>query len=450
MKTLTLVLAFAAVASAQKALKGGKHKPAYIATSPGAGLHGGDADIRSSPYQAASPQSQSHHGGSYSGHGGGHGSPSFSSGIGKASSKATYPLLLSDTRTLNTDGTINFNYQADNGLHQGESVDSDGTRRGFYSYPGADGKLITVKYTAGKNGFVAEGDHLPTQPQSAPYNPKQESHDLYSPKQGSQSSHGGLGGHGGHGQGGHNQYSSHAPSALGSGAYRPSHGSGHHGGGHGSHGGGSSLGLSAGAGGNHFSHSSGGGGGGGGHRGGSLPSFPQFTNHYEATFGGLGGFEGAGSQGASPSYSGGGGGAGAGHGGGAGHGAGAGGNRYSGHQGAPAGGHGHQGGGASLGGLGGGHGGSSSFLSGLGSSGHGGGSLPDISSLGSSYSGPMFTASNPYQPHTTGPVNAGFDLGNGGQFTINFAPGVGQEYDPSGGAGSYSGGGGQGGQGRGY
>jgi len=428
MKTLTLVLAFAAVAASQKALKGGKHKPAYIATSPGAGLHGGE----SSPYQAASPQSQSHHGGF------GGGSPSYSSGIGKASAKATYPLLLSDTRTLNTDGTINFNYQADNGLHQGETVDSDGTRRGFYSYPGADGKLITVKYTAGKNGFVAEGDHLPTQPQSAPYNPKQESHDLYSPKQGSQSSHGGLG----HGGGGANHYSSHSPSPINSGAYRPSHGSGHGGGHHG----GSSLGIGAGSGGNHFSHSSGGGGGGahhggglgGGHRGASLPSFPQFTNHYEATFGGLGGFEGAGQQSAAPSYSGGGAGGGAA-------------NRYSGHQGSPAASH-H--GGASHGALGGHGGGSSSFLQGLGSSGHGGASIPDIGSLGSSYSGPMFTASNPYQPHTTGPVNAGFDLGNGGQFTINFAPGVGQEYNPS--AGDYSGGqgsgsyssGSQGGQGR--
>ncbi|ODN00824.1 hypothetical protein Ocin01_05853 [Orchesella cincta] len=402
MKTLTLVIAFAALAAAQKPLKGGKHKPAYIATSPGSGLHGGE----SSPYQASAPQHapQSHHG-SY----GGGGSPSYSSGIGKTSAKATYPLLLSDTRTLNTDGTINFNYQADNGLHQGETVDKDGTRRGFYSYPGADGKLITVKYTAGKNGFVAEGDHLPTQPQSAPYSPKQDSNDNYSPQQGSHGGH-----HGGQSSGfggGGGGYSSHSPAPQHhSGAYRPSHHGGHSGGG-------SALGIGAGSGGNHFSHSSGG-GGGGGHRGGNLPSFPQFTNHYEATFGGLGGSSGfgggsGGGGGASPSYSG--------HQGGGG-GGGGGSPSYSGHQGAPAGGHAHHGG-ASLSG----HGGSSSFLQGLGSSGHGGGSIPDISSLGSSYSGPMFTASNPYQPHTTGPVNAGFDLGNGGQFTINFAPGVGQE-----------------------
>lgn len=35
---------------------------------------------------------------------------------------------------------------------------------GSYSYPGEDGKLITVTYTADENGFVPKGDHLPTPP----------------------------------------------------------------------------------------------------------------------------------------------------------------------------------------------------------------------------------------------------------------------------------------------
>jgi len=94
--------------------------------------------------------------------------------VGGAAAKPNYPLLLSDTRQLNNDGTINFQYAADNGLQQGETVDPDGTRRGFYSYPGADGKPITVKYTAGKNGFVAEGDHLPKQPNVPAHSEKDE------------------------------------------------------------------------------------------------------------------------------------------------------------------------------------------------------------------------------------------------------------------------------------
>jgi len=35
---------------------------------------------------------------------------------------------------------------------------------GSYSYPGEDGKLITVTYTADENGFVPKGSHLPTPP----------------------------------------------------------------------------------------------------------------------------------------------------------------------------------------------------------------------------------------------------------------------------------------------
>lgn len=86
------------MAAAQKPLK--KHKPAYIATSPGASLP--EAAPQQAHYQAAAPQS--HHGG----FGGG---SSFAAGIGKSAAKPTYPLLVSDTRTLNSDGTINFNYQ---------------------------------------------------------------------------------------------------------------------------------------------------------------------------------------------------------------------------------------------------------------------------------------------------------------------------------------------------
>lgn len=35
---------------------------------------------------------------------------------------------------------------------------------GSFSYPGEDGNLITVTYTADENGFVPKGNHLPTPP----------------------------------------------------------------------------------------------------------------------------------------------------------------------------------------------------------------------------------------------------------------------------------------------
>lgn len=33
--------------------------------------------------------------------------------------------------------------------------------KGQYSYTGDDGKIYTVTWTAGRNGFVAVGDHIP-------------------------------------------------------------------------------------------------------------------------------------------------------------------------------------------------------------------------------------------------------------------------------------------------
>lgn len=36
--------------------------------------------------------------------------------------------------------------------------------KGFYTYTGPDNVVYTVHYTADENGFVAQGDHLPTPP----------------------------------------------------------------------------------------------------------------------------------------------------------------------------------------------------------------------------------------------------------------------------------------------
>ena len=48
---------------------------------------------------------------------------------------------------------------------QKELPDGAGTVvEGSFSYPGPDGNLISITYTADENGFVPKGDHLPTPP----------------------------------------------------------------------------------------------------------------------------------------------------------------------------------------------------------------------------------------------------------------------------------------------
>lgn len=74
------------------------------------------------------------------------------------------PAILMHKQSLNQDGSFNYAFAADNGLQQGESISPDGTRRGAYSYVDPNGKKITVRYTAGKDGFKVEGDHLPRPP----------------------------------------------------------------------------------------------------------------------------------------------------------------------------------------------------------------------------------------------------------------------------------------------
>ena len=60
--------------------------------------------------------------------------------------------------------------------HLQEKITADGERIGQYSYIDNDGKTITVKYTAGKDGFrILEGDHVPrgaTGLESAAFDPE--------------------------------------------------------------------------------------------------------------------------------------------------------------------------------------------------------------------------------------------------------------------------------------
>ncbi|XP_056648489.1 endocuticle structural glycoprotein SgAbd-8-like [Diorhabda sublineata] len=76
------------------------------------------------------------------------------------------PQILSHKQALNHDGNFKYVFTSDNGLAQGESISPDGSRNGGYSYIDPNGKKISVKYTAGKEGFrILEADHLPKAPQ---------------------------------------------------------------------------------------------------------------------------------------------------------------------------------------------------------------------------------------------------------------------------------------------
>ncbi|CAG2116781.1 unnamed protein product, partial [Medioppia subpectinata] len=59
-------------------------------------------------------------------------------------------------------GDYKFGYHTgDGGSFREETRLPDGTVQGAYGFTDADGKQRIVKYTAGKNGFQAEGDDVP-------------------------------------------------------------------------------------------------------------------------------------------------------------------------------------------------------------------------------------------------------------------------------------------------
>nr|CAD7587414.1 unnamed protein product [Timema genevievae] len=77
-------------------------------------------------------------------------------------SASPLPIILSHKQGLTSDGAFNYNFATDHGLQQGETINPDGSRTGGYSYVDPNGKTISVKYSAGKDGFkILEGDHIP-------------------------------------------------------------------------------------------------------------------------------------------------------------------------------------------------------------------------------------------------------------------------------------------------
>lgn len=76
------------------------------------------------------------------------------------------PQILSHKQALNHDGNFKYLFTSDNGLAQGETIAPDGSRNGGYTYTDPNGKKISVKYTAGKEGFrIVEANNLPEAPQ---------------------------------------------------------------------------------------------------------------------------------------------------------------------------------------------------------------------------------------------------------------------------------------------
>ena len=67
-------------------------------------------------------------------------------------------------------------YAQEDGTVYREETTADGERVGQYSYIDQAGKTITVRYTAGKDGFrILEGDHVPrgaTGLESAAFDPE--------------------------------------------------------------------------------------------------------------------------------------------------------------------------------------------------------------------------------------------------------------------------------------
>jgi len=71
--------------------------------------------------------------------------------------------ILKEQRFNAGDGRFGAAYAQEDGTVYREETTADGERVGQYSYIDQAGKTITVRYTAGKDGFrILEGDHVPT------------------------------------------------------------------------------------------------------------------------------------------------------------------------------------------------------------------------------------------------------------------------------------------------
>ncbi|XP_068153939.1 pupal cuticle protein 20 [Drosophila tropicalis] len=128
------------------------------------------ASVPSNQYLAPQASQLRYHGVHSGGAQAGHGRP-----IGGGLQRQHYgqqqiPIVRSDYQS-DANGNYNFGYDTGNGIHRDETGEFHGGWphgslgvRGSYSYTGDDGQQYTVNYKADKNGFHAEGAHLPTSP----------------------------------------------------------------------------------------------------------------------------------------------------------------------------------------------------------------------------------------------------------------------------------------------
>ncbi|XP_065221817.1 pupal cuticle protein Edg-78E-like [Planococcus citri] len=78
--------------------------------------------------------------------------------------------IISESRYLNTAGQFGSSYTQEDGVEFKEEADSEGNRKGSYTYIDPNGHRKTITYTAGKDGFQAQGDHIPVPPAPLPVN----------------------------------------------------------------------------------------------------------------------------------------------------------------------------------------------------------------------------------------------------------------------------------------
>ena len=94
--------------------------------------------------------------------------------------------ILKEQRFNAGDGRFGAAYAQEDGTVYREETSADGERVGQYSYIDNDGKTITVRYTAGIDGFrILEGDHVPTGAtglESAAYDPEIAAQGALSPE----------------------------------------------------------------------------------------------------------------------------------------------------------------------------------------------------------------------------------------------------------------------------
>merc|ERR1711899_188763 len=84
--------------------------------------------------------------------------------------------ILKEQRFDTGDGRFGSAFAQEDGTVFREETTADGERIGQYSYIDENGETITVRYTAGKDGFrILEGNHIPEGAnglQSAPFDPE--------------------------------------------------------------------------------------------------------------------------------------------------------------------------------------------------------------------------------------------------------------------------------------